>query len=122
MTAYKVSINVSISPKSDSYSPSGSLFYSKEFSLEGETFSDIAARIDKLYAAIGEGLAVEAPPPVVLPRVISGPSPEMWDAALLTCPYCHCLVASNRMTNHDAWHMMIARLLKQAGVEIEIRT
>jgi hypothetical protein len=55
---------------------------------------------------------------------MSGPEfapAALWDAALLTCPYCRCLVAPDQMTNHDGWHMMIARLLKQAGAEIEIR-
>jgi hypothetical protein len=58
MTAYEVTVNVSIKPKDDG-SQSGDLWFYRRFTLTGESFSDIAKRIDALYAAIGEGLAGE---------------------------------------------------------------
>lgn len=54
--------------------------------------------------------------------MMSGPGPELWGAAVLTCPYCHAMVAPSQMKPHDDWHMLIARLLKEAGAEIEIRS
>ena len=45
----------------------------------------------------------------------------MWDAGMLRCPYCHALVLAFDMAPHDQWHILIARLLKEAGAAIELR-
>jgi len=56
-----------------------------------------------------------------MPEPMSGPGPEMWDAGMLRCPYCHALVLAFDMAPHDQWHILIARLLKEAGAAIELR-
>lgn len=42
-------------------------------------------------------------------------------ALIMSCPFCHALVIRSEMPAHDNWHMTIARLLKEAGAQIEIR-
>ena len=55
MTAYEVQVSVNISPATDgSFGSTGTLWLNRKFTLDGENFAAIAARIDSLYAAIEE--------------------------------------------------------------------